>query len=58
MADQSDSGDAEYFVSICDELAKLAEKQGFMVGAYLLKVASLSFAERPSDTKPLMPIGR
>ena len=58
MADQTGDGNAEYFVSICDELAKLAEKQGFMVGAYLLKVASLAFAERPSGTKTFMPIGR
>jgi hypothetical protein len=36
---------AEYFASMCDELAEMADRNGFDLGAYLLKMASLEFAK-------------
>jgi hypothetical protein len=34
---------AEYIASMCDELAKLADRNALPVGAYLLRVATLEF---------------
>jgi len=33
--------DAEYIAEMCGELARLAERGGFQVGAYLLSMAQL-----------------
>jgi len=45
MPRKNDRGSAEYFASMCNELAQLADQSGFDLGAYLLKMASLEFAK-------------
>ena len=45
MPRKNDRGSAEYFASMCNELAELADQSGFDLGAYLLKMASLEFAK-------------
>jgi len=45
--------EAEYIAEMCSQLAKLAERGGFHVGAYLLSMAELEFqkhAEEERDT--------
>ena len=42
---------AEYFASMCEELADLAGRNGFDLGAYLLKMASLEFAKQTAPAK-------
>ncbi len=37
---------AEYIANMGAELARLAEKNGFNMGAYLLRVASLEFLQQ------------
>ena len=43
---------AEYLATMCDQLAALAERDGLQVGAYLLKMASLEFAEQAEADLP------
>jgi hypothetical protein len=45
---------AEYIASMCDELAGLAERNGFDTGAYLLRVALLEFAKQQEHSKPTL----
>ena len=35
--------DAEYIAEMCSQLARLAERGGFHLGAYLLSMAQLEF---------------
>lgn len=44
MTDQGPDTTAEYLATMCDQLAALAERDGLKVGAYLLKMAQLEFA--------------
>jgi hypothetical protein len=44
MPKKDSRASAEYFASMCNELAELADRSGFDLGAYLLKMASLEFA--------------
>jgi hypothetical protein len=37
---------AEYIASMCNELAALAQKNGFDFGAYLLRMACVEFAKQ------------
>ncbi len=37
---------AEYFATMCDQLAQLAKKNGFSFGAYLLAMAAIEFASQ------------
>ena len=46
MPSKNDRGSAEYFASMCHELALLADQSGFDLGAYLLQMASLEFAKQ------------
>jgi hypothetical protein len=46
MPNTDDQANAEYFASMCNELAELADRCGFGLGAYLLKMASLEFAKQ------------
>jgi hypothetical protein len=45
MPTKDDRASAEYFASMCNELAELADRSGFDLGAYLLKMASLEFVK-------------
>ena len=38
--------DAEYIAEMCSQLARLAERGGFHLGAYLLSMAQLEFQKR------------
>ena len=44
MTNQQQDTTAEYLATMCDQLAALAERDGLKVGAYLLKMAQLEFA--------------
>jgi hypothetical protein len=46
MTDEAPNTTAEYLATMCDQLAALAERDGLQVGAYLLKMARLEFAEQ------------
>ncbi len=43
MSKKSACGDAEYMAEMCSQLARLAERGGFDLGAYLLNMAQLEF---------------
>jgi hypothetical protein len=43
---------AEYLAAMCEQLAALAERDGFAAGAYLLRMARLEFAERAEADRP------
>ena len=51
-----DTGDemARYLAGMCEQLAKLAEQSGFDIGAYLLRMTYLEFADvqRKPDRTP------
>jgi hypothetical protein len=53
MADESRRVCAEYLVSMCSELAKMAEHNEFSVGAALLKMASIEFLEQQDSLLPV-----
>ncbi len=38
--------DAEYIAEMCSQLARLAERGGFNLGAYLLNMAELEFQKQ------------
>lgn len=42
---------ANYIAGMCDELAKLAQKSGFDLGAYLLAMAAVEFAIQKARPK-------
>jgi hypothetical protein len=46
MTDKTPNTTAEYLATMCDQLAVLAEREGLEVGAHLLKMARLEFAEQ------------
>jgi hypothetical protein len=52
MPSDESRADAEYFASMCSELADLADRSGFDLGAYLLKMASLEFAKHLAPAAP------
>ena len=43
MSNKPARGDAEYLAEMCSQLARLAERSGFDLGAYLLNMAQLEF---------------
>ena len=43
MQKRSADNEAEYIAEMCSQLARLAERGGFHVGAYLLSMAELEF---------------
>ena len=43
MSNKPARGDAEYLAEMCSQLARLAERSGFDLGAYLLTMAQLEF---------------
>lgn len=55
MTGQGPNTTAEYLAAMCDQLALLAERDGLQVGAYLLRMASLEFAERTEADLPPAP---
>jgi hypothetical protein len=53
MLKRSAHDEAEYISEMCSQLARLAERGGFHVGAYLLSMAQLEFqkhAEQERDS--------
>jgi len=53
MLKRSAYDEAEYIAEMCSQLARLAERGGFHVGAYLLSMAQLEFrkhAEQERDS--------
>jgi hypothetical protein len=55
MAKKQRRASAEYFASLCDELATLAERNGFHTGSYLLKMACLEFTDRQDCSETVIP---
>lgn len=51
MPKKQKQASAEYFASMCNELAELAGQSGFDLGAYLLKMASLEFTKQMAPAK-------
>lgn len=49
MPNRTKRADARYIADICNELAELAERDGFDTGTYLLRMASLEFAQRAEE---------
>jgi hypothetical protein len=51
MLNRSAHDDAEYIAEMCSQLAKLAERGGFHLGAYLLSMAQLEFQEHAEQER-------
>ena len=52
MTGKAPNTTAEYLATMCDQLAALAERDGLKVGAHLLRMARLEFAERAQADVP------
>lgn len=52
MTSRGSNSTADYLATMCDQLAALAEQDGLEVGAYLLKMARLEFAEQAEADLP------
>jgi hypothetical protein len=46
QAVQNEDAYAEYLANMCEQLAKLAKKNGFDLGAYLLGMAAVEFVNK------------
>lgn len=51
MQKRSAYDEAEYIAEMCSQLARLAERGGFHVGAYLLSMAELEFQKHAGEKR-------
>jgi hypothetical protein len=51
MHDEANCACAEYIANMCKELTDLAKENGFHVGAYMLAIAALEFANQTQVLK-------
>lgn len=51
MQKRSANDEAEYIAEMCSQLARLAERGGFDVGAYLLSMAQLEFQKHAEQER-------